>query len=130
MFNTLDIATSIPLYDVALNDGELREWTDGDDETLGLYIQFKLMLAYAYLEDERFLTTYQTIVAAFPDPATRPVYAALADTFWNAMQVTNNLHSACLEVRDIIEQRPEALGRLNSYGSRSPLYTAENLCPF
>jgi hypothetical protein len=50
--------------------------------------------------------------------------------FWDALQVTNNLHSACLEVQDIIRARPEALSLLNRYGSRSPTYTADELCPF
>jgi hypothetical protein len=44
--------------------------------------------------------------------------------------VTNNLHSACLEVQDIITARQEALTLLNRYGSRSPTYTATDVCPF
>jgi hypothetical protein len=54
----------------------------------------------------------------------------MATTYWNALQVTNNLHSACLEVQAIIRERPEALNLLNRYGSRSPTYSAEMLCPF
>jgi hypothetical protein len=54
----------------------------------------------------------------------------MIDAFWNALQVTHNLHSACVEVQAIINAWPEAVGLLNRYGSRSPVYNASDLCPF
>ncbi len=65
-----------------------------------------------------------------PDTAAAPPYAQMALEFWNAFQITNNLHSACLKAQEVILARPEALSLLNRYGSRSPTYTATDLCPF
>jgi hypothetical protein len=54
----------------------------------------------------------------------------MALDFWNALQVTNNLHSACLRAQEVVTARPDALELLNRYGSRSPSYAATDLCPF
>ncbi|MCC6802943.1 MAG: hypothetical protein IT319_08665 [Anaerolineae bacterium] len=54
----------------------------------------------------------------------------MALDFWTAVQVTNNLHSACLRVQEVVLARPDALDLLNRYGSRSPTYAAADLCPF
>jgi hypothetical protein len=81
-------------------------------------------------DNDEFLSTYQTALNDYPDATTAPVYVTMINTFWNGFQVTNNMHSACLEVQAIIAQRPEAVGLLNRYGSRSPSYTAQDLCPF
>jgi hypothetical protein len=74
--------------------------------------------------------TVQSILATYPDVTAAPVYIEMAVTFWNAYQVTNNLNAACLNVQTVIAARQEALGLLNRYGSRSPTYTADDLCPF
>lgn len=129
-FAQLDTEQALPLYDLAMNDTDLRYWYNDEPDILKSYALFRLLVAYAYIEDERRLSTYQTILQTFPDPAAAPVYTALSTAFWDALQVTNNLHSACLEVQDIIRARPEALALLNRYGSRSPTYTAQDLCPF
>jgi hypothetical protein len=130
VFAQLDTDQAIPLYELAVNDTSLRFWYNDEPTILNSYGLYRLLLAYAYVEDERRLSTYQTIVQTFPDPAAAPVYTAMSMAFWDALQVTNNLHSACLEVQAIIQARPEALSLLNRYGNRSPTYTAEDLCPF
>lgn len=125
-----EVERAIALYELALNDASLGNWYNDDPQVLTSYALYRLLTAYAFTEDERLLTTYQTITQTYPDPAAAPVYAAMSSAFWNALQVTNNLRSACLEVRDIIAARPEALGLLNRYGSSSPTYAANDLCPF
>ena len=117
-------------YTLALTDGGLRNWYNDDDPILKSYALFRLLTAYAYTEDDRLLPTYQELGRLFPDPASAPIYALLGEAFWRAFQVSNNLHSACAAVQDIITARPEALGFINRYGSRSPTYTANDLCPF
>ena len=67
---------------------------------------------------------------AYPDPAAAPVFIQLAQTFWSALQVTNNLRSACLEADTFIAGRGDVLALLNRYGSESPTYTARDICPF
>ncbi len=129
-FEQLDAEQAIPLYELAVNDTDLRFWYNDEPAILNSYALYRLLLAYAYVEDEQRLSTYQAIIQTFPDPAAAPVYAAMSTAFWDALQVTNNLHSACLEVQAIIAARPEALSLLNRYGSRSPTYTSQDLCPF
>jgi hypothetical protein len=123
-------AEAIGLYELALNDPSLENWHNDDQPILQSYVQYRLLLAYSDVEDPRRIELHASILQTYPDSAAAPVYAELAKTFWNALQVTNNLHSACLEVQDIITTRQEALALLNRYGSRSPTYTSANVCPF
>jgi hypothetical protein len=121
---------AIPLYEQALNSTTLRYWLNDEPTYIKSYIFYKLLLAQAYTDNKNLLTTFQTALAAYPDPNNAPVYVAMINSFWNGFQVTNNLHSACLEVQAIISARPEAVGLLNRYGSRSPAISAQDLCPF
>jgi hypothetical protein len=129
-FAQLNTDQAIPLYESAVNDPSLRFWYNDEPAILNSYGLYRLLLAYAYIEDERRLATYQTIVQTFPDPMSAPVYTAMSIAFWDALQVTNNLHSACLDVQEIVSARPDALSLLNRYGSRSLSYSAQELCPF
>lgn len=129
-FQRSEIETAIALLEQALNDPAPRYWLDDEPAFLKSYILYRLILLYAYTEQEdKALQTLQLSLNTFPPPDS-PVYAALIDAFWNGYQTTNNLHSACQQVQAIISARPEALGLLNRYGSRSPVYTARDLCPF
>ncbi|MBE0690322.1 MAG: hypothetical protein IH587_09405 [Anaerolineae bacterium] len=121
---------AITLYQQVLSDGELRNWLNDDTQTLPAYAIYRLMLVYAFLEDERRIELYQFIQQNYPDMNAAPVYIQMAQAFWDALQVTNNLRSACLEVESIIAVRTEALGLLNRYGSESPTYNAHDVCPF
>ena len=121
---------AIPLYEQALSSTSLRAWLNDEPTYIKSYIYYKLLLAQAYSDDKDMLTTFQTALAAYPDPNTAPVYVAMINSFWNGYQVTNNLHSACLEVQAIINARPEAVGLLNRYGNHSPTIAAQDLCPF
>jgi hypothetical protein len=129
-FARLDTDQAISLYQQAQGSPDLRYWFDDEPNALNSYTLYRLVLMYAYTEADELLATYQAALQAFPDPANQPVYIAMLDAFWNALQVTHNLHSACLEVQAIITARPEALGLLNRYGTRSPTYAASELCPF
>lgn len=125
---TMDKA--IPLYEQALAGGSLRYWLNDEPTYLKSYILYRLLLAQAYSDSKNLLTTFQSALSAYPDANNAPVYVAMINSFWNGYQVTNNLHSACLEVQAIISARPEAVGLLNRYGNRSPSITAQDLCPF
>ncbi len=117
------------LYSLAL-DPALENWYNDDAQTLQAYTLYRLLLTYAFSGDDRALQTQQTIQSTYADTAAAPPYAQMALEFWNAFQITNNLHSACLKAQEVILARPEALSLLNRYGSRSPTYTATDLCPF
>ncbi|MDZ4763324.1 MAG: hypothetical protein SGI73_02150 [Chloroflexota bacterium] len=122
---------AIALYDLSLNSPSLEAWRGGDENpVLQTYALYRLLLAFAYTNDERLVPTVQAILTAYPDPAAAPVYATLATAFWNAYQITNNLNAACATVKDSIAVLPDALSLLNRYGSRNPTYTADDLCPF
>ncbi|MBI1257691.1 MAG: hypothetical protein GC204_09495 [Chloroflexi bacterium] len=121
---------AISLYNLALGSASLANWYNDDAETLKAYALYRLMLAYAFTESDQRLPTQQTIQQTYPDLAAAPPYAQMALDFWGADQITNNLHSACLKAQEDIITRPDALNLLNRYGSRSPTYTATDLCPF
>lgn len=126
-----EVRAAIDLYELALRDSNLARWFGDEDVVLTSYILFRLVTAYAFAERQAdTLTAYQNAVAPYPDPAAGPAYVVMADAFWNAFQVTNNMRSACAAVQDIITARPEALELINRYGSRSPTYRAGDLCPF
>jgi hypothetical protein len=129
-FARFDTQQAISLYQQAQTNTALRFWLNDEPAILDSYTLYRLVLMYAYIEDDNLLATYQAAIQAYPDPATQPVYIAMLDAFWNALQVTHNLHNACVEVQAIITARPEAVSLLNRYGSRSPTYTAPDLCPF
>ncbi|MEZ4670197.1 MAG: hypothetical protein R3E39_20010 [Anaerolineae bacterium] len=129
-FARQDMDTAISLYQQALTNPALRIWRNDEVNYLKPYIYYRLVLAFAYTDNKNLLTAYQEAITPYPDANLAPVYVSMTNSFWNGFQVTNNLHSACLEVQAIIAQRPEAVGLINGYGSRSPVYTAQDLCPF
>ncbi len=124
------LSAAVDLYQLALNDSGLRNWFDDEADILNTYLLYRLLTVYAFTEDQRLLSVYQAIVTNYPDLQAAPVYASMGAAFWDALQETNNLRSACNAVQAIIETRPEALDLLNRYGSRSPTYIARDLCPF
>lgn len=133
-FNRLDFANAADLYALALDDEELRNWFNDSFANETSYALYRLLLVYAYLNDPRITEVFQRLALAFPiddaTPSDLPIYAALAYRFWDSVQVTANLHQACLDVLAVVEDEPQALSLLNRYGSRSPVYTALDLCPF
>ncbi|MFN8449829.1 MAG: hypothetical protein U0521_14905 [Anaerolineae bacterium] len=121
---------AIALYNLSLGSADLENWFNDDATTLRAYALYRLLLAYSYTEDDRRAQIQQTIQSDYPDPATAPPYAQMALDFWTAVQVTNNLHSACIRAQEDILTRPDALDLLNRYGSRNATYAASDLCPF
>jgi hypothetical protein len=130
MVERRDMRAAVDLYLLALNDPGLRNWFNDDPAIHNAYILYRLLTVYAFTEDERLISIYQATLSNYPDLEQAPVYAAMSSAFWDRLQQTNNLRSACDAVRAIINARPEALAQLNRYGSRSPTYTASDLCPF
>ncbi|MCB9450043.1 MAG: hypothetical protein H6672_01305 [Anaerolineaceae bacterium] len=129
-FNRLEIEDAVSLYELANSDSGLRYWFNDEPDILRSYALYRLVVAFAYTEDDRLLPTYQAALQNELDPATAPVYTLMTTAFWDAFQSSYNMHSACAAVQSVIAVRPEAVGLLNRYGSRSPTYTAGDLCPF
>jgi len=134
-FNRVNMDTAAQLYELALNNEALRFWFNDEPDTLNSYVLYRLLLTYTFQRDERLNEIIQQVGQAYPIGAETvvedlPVYVEMTYTFWNALQVSNDLHNACLQVLDLVDRRPEALSLLNRYGSRSPTYTAIDLCPF
>jgi hypothetical protein len=118
------------LYQLVLDDTSLDNWQNDDDRVLPPYAAYRLLLAYSALEDARAGELIVVLQTQFPDPLNAPVYVQLATGFWNALQVTNNLRSACAEVQAIMATRPEAVDLLNRYGREGRIYAASDICPF
>lgn len=129
-FATLNMESAIGLYTLALSGTSLENWYNNDVDVLQAYALYRLLLAYSYTENDQRLATFQTIQTTYPDLATAPPYAQMATEFWNALQITNNLHSACLKAQEVTLARGDALELLNRYGERNPTVTAADLCPF
>jgi hypothetical protein len=121
---------ALALYEQARTDPGLRSWQNDDGLILPSYASYRLVITFAFLEDERRVELIQTLQQQYPDAASAPVHIQMALAFWDALQITNNLRSACIEVDAIIAARPEAVGLLNRYGSESRPYTPQDLCPF
>ena len=121
---------AVSFYELALTNAELRNWQNDDTPLLQTYALYRLLLTFSFLEDERRVEIYHAMQSSYPDIAAAPIYIQLAQAFWNALQVTNNLRSACVEVQAVISTRPEAVGLLNRYGESGQTYDARTLCPF
>ncbi len=118
------------LYELAISSPALENWLNDDQTTLSAYARYRLLLAYADTEDPRLLQTHADILQRYPDLAAAPVYAEMAVRFWDALQASANLNTACAAVQQVIAARPEAVGLLNRYGSASPVAAAVDLCPY
>lgn len=124
------LSAAVSLYQQALNDNELDDWFgEREEETLRAYAYYRLLLAYAYAENDP-LNVFNTMAAEFPDAASAPVYAVMGGYFWDAFQQSNSLSAGCDAALAIAAERPEALTLLNRYGTRSPTYTLDRLCAF
>jgi hypothetical protein len=129
-FANQNMDEAVALYTLSLNSTSLENWYNNDAEVLRAYILYRLLLAYSYTENDERAAIQQAIQTTYADTAAAPPYAQMALDFWNAYQITNDLHAACLRAQETVTARPDALELLNRYGSRSPTYTAADLCPF
>lgn len=138
-FSRLEMDAAIELYQLALDDDEdFGYWFNDGSVTVDSYALYRLLLAYAYSgQGLQIAETLTRIDEIFPleEGSTEddlPVYVRMARLLADTLTITNSLGTACAEVRAYIEE-PEntnALTLLNRYGSRSPTYTALDLCPF
>lgn len=136
LFGRLQTREAATLYRQALDDEDLRYWFNDGPNTLIPYILYRIILTDTFNGD---FENRQTIVGqlneeypidANTNPARLPVYVEMAYAFLAGWDATNNISNACQQVRDVIESRPEAVELLNRYGSRSPQYVPNDLCPF
>ncbi|MGQ9908265.1 MAG: hypothetical protein ACUVS2_05440 [Candidatus Flexifilum sp.] len=124
------LTDAIALYTLALTDPDLAEWLPDDEEVLAAYALYRSLIAYAAQGDPAAGDVAAAARSRFPDPASAPVYMTLLETFWAAYSAGTPVSGACAAVNGIIAGRPDAIDRLNRYGSASPTYTAGDLCPF
>jgi hypothetical protein len=125
-----DYPTAETIYREAIDNDELRWWFDDEPDLLNSYAYYRLLQAQVLLASVGQTTTINEINSIFPDPAASPVYAQMARAFIETFQSESDVSSACAAVETIIAAQPQAVEQLNRYGSRSPSYTARDLCPF
>jgi hypothetical protein len=126
-----DAALAVSLYERARADTALQTWIQDEVAILDTYIFYRLLILYAYTDQANAaVRIYQESVERYPENTLAPVYILLMDAFWLPWQQTNNLRTACADVLEIVVTRPEAVGFLNRYGSRGPVYTEQDICPF
>lgn len=134
-FFRLDMPAAANLYQQALDNVELRDWFNDEARILISYIYYRQLLVYGYTGDVRLSEVLAKLNSEYPTGETvslfdLPPYVEMAYAFVTDLQNNQDLHRACLAVQAIIEERPSALQLLNRYGSRSPTYTALQLCPY
>jgi hypothetical protein len=125
-----DSASAKSIYQTAFDDPDLRFWFDDEPDILQSYTLYRLLQTQVLTLDPAQLTTIGEIQRLYPDLNTAPVYAVLAQAFYETFTSQSNVGSACAAVGAIIAGRPDALAQLNRYGDRNPTYTETDLCPF
>jgi hypothetical protein len=125
-----DYPTAETIYREAIDNDELRYWFDDEPDLLNSYAHYRLLQAQVLMASVGQTTTVSEINRIYPDPAASPVYAQMARAFIETFQSESDVSSACDAVETIIAAQPQAVEQLNRYGSRSPSYTAQDLCPF
>lgn len=122
---------AVDLYQLALTNDDLDNWFNDEEPLLRSYALYRqLVIRAAVGEDDELMPIMERLAEAFPDPDIQPVYAEMSRIFWERFSTEENLSLACASVRELATARPEAVDRLNRYGSRSPIYTVADLCPF
>ncbi|NPV66234.1 MAG: hypothetical protein HPY64_03720 [Anaerolineae bacterium] len=123
---------AIRLYREALDNPRLGTWQVPNEQfMLRGYAQFKLIVAYAYLEDDlAALDAHSVLMAEHTPGLPSYVYALVGDAFWSAYQATHNLHTACVAAATAASQNPQAVLFLNSYGPANRAYQVPDICTF
>lgn len=136
LFSLQQFSEAIVTYESALSDTDLRFWfNDGPVNTI-TYGQYRNIIAYGFLSDSTNIVgnleimNSQHALADGQTLADLPVYVHMANAFVDSLSQTGDLHEACSAVQAVIEERDEALGFINRYGSRNPSYTTLDLCPY
>lgn len=137
LFGRLQTQEAAILYREALQEEtDLRYWFNDGPSTLIPYGLYRAILVDTFNGDfENRQLIIDLLEQSYPinantNPARLPVYVEMAYAFLSGWDSTNNLSNACGLVQNVIESRPEAIDLLNRYGSRSPQYTPNDLCPF
>ncbi len=123
---------AIRLYREVLENPRLGTWQVPNEQSmLRGYAQFKLIVAYAYLEDDlAALDAHSALMAEHTPGLPSNVYALVGDAFWSAYQATHNLHTACVAAATAASQNPQAVLFLNSYGPANRAYQVPDICTF
>lgn len=130
-FANRDLAEAISLYELALNDDNLGLWYDTEADFLRSYVYFRLLVAQTFGQSAGQVPTFQTIQTEYADADPLPIFIEAAEIFLETYQSTANPAAACEIVQTLFEQRVDnnALDLLNRYGSRSPTYDLQDICP-
>lgn len=123
---------ALRFYQEALDNPRLGSWqVPNEPELLRAYVLFKVIVAYAYLdEDMAALDAHTVLLRENPLGAPGYPYARVGDAFWQAFQSTRNMHTACIAAADAIASNPQAALFLNSYGPANRSYQIPDICPF
>ncbi|GAB4568928.1 MAG: hypothetical protein Kow0077_00610 [Anaerolineae bacterium] len=129
---TGDTNEAIRLYQEALENPRLGTWQVPNEQVmLRAYALFKLIVTYAYIEEDMAALDAHTVLLQENPPGTPGnAYARVGDAFWQTFQATRNMHSACLAAAETVAQNPAAVLFLNSYGPANRAYQIPDICPF
>ena len=126
-----EMQQAVSLYRLAVDSDELRTWHNAETPILRAFALYRKLLAQAEIQGLGAFSVFEEIMAAYPDSGDAiPVYTLLARVFWETFQQTSDMSAACVAVENTIATRQDALQLINRYGTRSPSYSARDLCTF
>ena len=122
---------AIQLYTQAVNDQTLvasgammNGMTEGKEtEVLRSFARFRLMVAQAVRGDQPAAQAAVQEAAAAGGP-----FAPLVQTFWHTYAEAKAVDPACQAVAAYVQNAPDLLDTLNSFGYANPSFAAEDVC--
>lgn len=151
------LAKALAFYQEAIFNPDLRGWSQGqlwpdsiyggefvpepvptpdpnERPRLEAYSRYRIMLLHAAQGNrDAALTTYETLLAMFPDGRAGHPYADLATAFWESFGQTEDVSAACDQATAYAaSHEAEVLQPLGAdfYGADADFIRLEDVCPF
>lgn len=130
-FRAGKLRPAILAYDALRKDSTLLAWTTpGEYEVLRAYSAFRIMIAYAKLNNGR-ANDWLTLLQNENPPGTPGNgFAAMGAAFMDNFHSTSDARAACAQAISTGAAQPNVLSVMNSYGYNNRSYTLNDLCPF
>ncbi len=127
-----DYETAAAGYLRVMEDGTLDDWSSGENGRAALraYAAFRQIVI-----DIRQGNTANAeagmlfLRAAYPPESPHHTYADMAESFWEAYQVSGDLREACLAAQSYALNNPEDILEPLYYGYANRTYLAADICP-
>jgi uncharacterized protein YceK len=127
-----DYETASIGYLRVMEDGTLDDWSSGEDGRAALraYAAFRQIVIDVRIGNTTNAESGMLFLrAAYPPESPHHAYAELAETFWEAYQISGDPGEACLAAQRYALNNPEAVVQPLYYGYANRTYLAADICP-